>query len=93
MKRFKGLHKGARAGEPRAPLAAMRAADLPAGIDWRDKKVVSAVKDQGGCGSCWAFSTAETVESHVAIKTGTLLVLSEQQVPLPENLWNTRLRW
>lgn len=32
------------------------------------------------CGSCWAFSTVETVESHVAIKTGKLLVMSPQQI-------------
>jgi len=41
---------------------------------------VSAVKDQGMCGSCWTFGTAETVEAHWALKTGELTDLSEQQI-------------
>jgi C1A family cysteine protease len=51
-----------------APLpAAIRDYDftaLPDHADWREKSVVSPVKDQGQCGSCWTFATAETVESH-----------------------------
>merc|ERR1712000_303360 len=39
--------------------------------DWRENKgVVTPVKNQGGCGSCWAFSSIETMESHYAIATG-----------------------
>ena len=53
---------------------------LPAAIDWRAKSnIVTPVKNQGGCGSCWAFSTAETLESHIAIATGTLKVFSPQE--------------
>jgi C1A family cysteine protease len=48
-------------------------------IDWRDKHVVSPIRDQGQCGSCWAFSGTSTVESAVAIKTGELYDLSEQE--------------
>ena len=56
--------------------------DLPASVDWRtvSPSVVTPVKDQGGCGSCWAFSTVSTLESAVAIATGKLFVLSPQQV-------------
>ncbi|CAF0715465.1 unnamed protein product [Adineta steineri] len=49
-------------------------------LDWRNQSVVEAVKDQGVCGSCWAFSTAGAIESAYAIKNGTLLSLSEQQL-------------
>eukprot|EP00440_Ansanella_granifera_P021369 gb/GFBE01023199.1/.p1 GENE.gb/GFBE01023199.1/~~gb/GFBE01023199.1/.p1 ORF type:complete len:368 (+),score=57.41 gb/GFBE01023199.1/:1-1104(+) len=47
-------------------------------VDWRDQGVVTPVNDQGPCGSCWAFSAAETLESHLAIATGELVALSTQ---------------
>jgi len=53
---------------------------LPASIDWRDKGVVTSVKDQGQCGSCWSFGTTEVIESHFALSTGVLFDLSEQEI-------------
>jgi len=53
---------------------------LPLSIDWRDRNVVTPVKDQGMCGSCWAFASTETLESHYAISTGILQELSEQNI-------------
>jgi cathepsin L len=50
----------------------------PASIDWREKNAVTPVKNQGGCGSCWAFSATETVESAYAIASGKLLELAPQ---------------
>jgi len=55
-----------------------RAAANPASIDWREKGAVTPVKNQGGCGSCWAFSATETVESHYQIASGKLLKLAPQ---------------
>jgi cathepsin L len=53
---------------------------LPTSVDWRDKGAVNAVKDQGSCGSCWAFSSVAAMEGHHQIATGSLLSLSEQQL-------------
>merc|ERR1719389_34732 len=69
--------------------------DLPDRKDWREESnVVSDAKDQGGCGSCWAFSTVETLESHLAIATGEPAPkLSPQQIvscaPNPEQCGGT----
>ncbi len=53
---------------------------IPDAIDWRSQGKVNPVKDQGQCGSCWAFSAVGAMESRFAIKVGTLLSLSEQQL-------------
>jgi cathepsin L len=53
---------------------------LTAGIDWRTRGAVNAVKNQGMCGSCWAFSAVAAIEGHHQISKGQLLSLSEQQV-------------
>jgi len=53
---------------------------LPTSVDWREKGIITSVKDQGRCGSCWSFGTAETVESYYALATGLLTDLSEQQI-------------
>ncbi|XP_066310529.1 cysteine endopeptidase Rep1-like [Miscanthus floridulus] len=54
--------------------------DLPRSVDWRKEGAVTAVKDQGHCGSCWAFSTVVAVEGINAIRTGSLVSLSEQEL-------------
>ncbi|KAK9090265.1 hypothetical protein Sjap_023442 [Stephania japonica] len=54
--------------------------DLPSSIDWRKQGAVTGVKDQGQCGSCWAFSTVVAVEGINQIKTKKLVSLSEQEL-------------
>lgn len=55
-------------------------ANLTSSVDWRSKGAVNPVKNQGQCGSCWAFSAISAFEGHHFIKTGNLESFSEQEV-------------
>jgi KDEL-tailed cysteine endopeptidase len=52
----------------------------PPTINWVDKGAVNAVKNQGQCGSCWAFSAIAALEGQWQIHKGSLLSFSEQQL-------------
>jgi C1A family cysteine protease len=58
---------------PTAPVKdykATRRANPPAALDWQFTSAVTAIKNQGQCGSCWAFSATEAVESQLVLSSG-----------------------
>lgn len=61
-------------------LAPAHVDSLPDSVDWRTLGAVTAVKDQGHCGSCWSFSTTGALEAMHHRATGNLISLSEQNL-------------
>jgi cathepsin F len=66
---------------PDAPFVEVNSAGaVPTEFDWRTKNMVTAVKNQEQCGSCWAFSATEQIESVWAIAGHSLVSLAPQQI-------------
>ncbi|XP_059637048.1 senescence-specific cysteine protease SAG39-like [Cornus florida] len=53
---------------------------VPSSMDWRKRGAVTPVKDQGQCGSCWAFSAIAATEGINQLTTTKLISLSEQEL-------------
>ena len=71
---------GYKAGEQLSNVVELPTDNLQDAVDWRTKGAVNPVKNQGMCGSCWAFSATSSIEGHHFIQTGSLLSLSEQEI-------------
>jgi len=82
---FRAQYTGAKGGSvvnsDDAHLGELEIGERATSVDWStNSAVVNPVKDQGQCGSCWAFSAVGTVESNYAIAAGRLGSYAEQQL-------------
>lgn len=79
-KEFLTKYTGLRFSDKRKNVQYINTLAQTPGVDWRTKGAVNAIKNQGQCGSCWAFSTIAALEAAHAIAGNPLVSLSEQQL-------------
>jgi C1A family cysteine protease len=79
---YKTGHKKPKGFVPTAPVKEFGASRNPPSINWRVTEAVTPIKNQGQCGSCWAFSATEAIESQMILTSGSKFAfsLSPQQI-------------
>lgn len=77
---YKALYTGLNPKTERNPKHLLGVEGVAASIDWRQKGAVAPIKDQGQCGSCWAFSAVGALEGASALFGSGLQSFSEQQL-------------
>ncbi|TVU17465.1 hypothetical protein EJB05_33503, partial [Eragrostis curvula] len=83
LEEFKAGHLGLLPTSPRTCSSSFRygqVTEVPKAVDWRERGAVTEVKNQGQCGSSWAFSAVAAMEGIDQIVTGNLTSLSEQEL-------------
>ena len=79
-KMFNGYISGRKSASTNRFLFLSTGGDVPTSVDWRTKGYVTGIKNQGQCGSCWAFSATGSLEGQHFKATGKLVSLSEQNL-------------
>jgi len=83
FKKMVGVFPGEKEFSPDNPafsLAQASALKYPTSFDWRTQNIMTPVKNQGSCGSCWAFSTVGVFEALIRQRSGAVIDLAEQQL-------------